>query len=266
MPPTPPQFTFPLQQSPSFSTRRNYPRYSHPEQTSFSDDEPLQPTSPTQSSRSQNVTIKTQTEFLAISAAESCPHFPVLVSIRAPALQDPDGEGHTPIDLVTVLDVSGSMAGRKLDLVKRAVKFVIQNLGPSDRLSIVSFSTTARRVFPLRRMTVEGRESAIQAVDSLRAEEMTNVVAGLVIATRVLEERRERNPVASIMLLSDGMDSYCHSLSQLMDNLPTSIRSANMEHEIPVHTFGFGNDHDANIMHAISDASGGTFSCIESVA
>ncbi|XP_004295466.1 PREDICTED: uncharacterized protein LOC101293571 [Fragaria vesca subsp. vesca] len=38
-----------------------------------------------------------------------------------------------------------------------------------------------------------------------------------------------------------------------------------MQHEIPVHTFGFGNDHDANIMHAISDASGGTFSYIESV-
>ncbi|KAL6198573.1 hypothetical protein ACLB2K_028362 [Fragaria x ananassa] len=38
-----------------------------------------------------------------------------------------------------------------------------------------------------------------------------------------------------------------------------------MQREIPVHTFGFGNDHDASIMHAISDASGGTFSYTESV-
>ncbi|KAK9937056.1 hypothetical protein M0R45_013873 [Rubus argutus] len=252
--------------------RWNYPSFqfgqqpqAFPEPSSFSDDEPLLSISPTQSSAPQDITITTQTETLAISAAESPPSFPVLVSICAPSLQDLDGHGRTPIDLVTVLDVSGSMTGLKLDLVKRAVKFVIQNLGPSDRLSIVSFSTTARRVFPLRRMSVEGRESAVRAVDSLRPENMTNIVAGLEVGTRVLEGRRERNPVASIMLLSDGMDSYCHSPSQLLSNLPALISSSDMQHEIPVHTFGFGHDHDANIMHAISDASGGTFSFIESV-
>ncbi|KAM5587255.1 E3 ubiquitin-protein ligase WAV3-like [Rosa sericea] len=250
----------------------NYPSFpfvqqpqAPPEPTSFSDDEPLLCTSPIQSNDPQAITIKTQTESLAISAAESHPRYPVLVSICAPSLQDTDGHGSTPVDLVTVLDVSGSMCGLKLDLVKRAVKFIIQNLGPSDRLSIVTFSTTARRVFPLRRMSVEGRESAVRAVNSLRPDNMTNIVAGLEIGIRVLEERRERNPVASIMLLSDGVDSYCHSPSQLLGQLPASIRSNCMQHEIPVHTFGFGSDHDPNTMHAISNASGGTFSFIESV-
>ncbi|KAL6206347.1 hypothetical protein ACLB2K_023595 [Fragaria x ananassa] len=250
----------------------NYPSFpfmqqhqAFPEPSSFSDDEPLLSTSPMQSNDPQAVTIKIQTESLAISAAESHPRYPVLVSICAPSLQDTDGQGRTPIDLVTVLDISGSMCGLKLDLVKRAVKFIIQNLGPSDRLSIVTFSTTARRVLPLRRMSVEGRENAVRAVNSLRPDNMTNIVAGLEIGTRVLEERRERNPVASIMLLSDGMDTYCHSSSQLLAQLPDSIRSNCMQHEIPVHTFGFGSDHDPNTMHAISNASGGTFSFIESV-
>ncbi|KAL6197029.1 hypothetical protein ACLB2K_032642 [Fragaria x ananassa] len=220
-----------------------------PEPTSF-DDEPLLSTSPMQSNDPQGVTIKTQTESLAISAAESNPRYPVLVSICAPSLQDIDGHVHTPIDVVTVLDVSSSMCGLKLDLVKRAVKFIIQNLGPSDRLSIVTFSTTARRVFPLR-MSVEGREIAVRAVNSLGPDNMTNIVAGLEIGTLVLEERRERNPVASIMLLSDGMDTYCHSSSQLLAQLPASIHSNCMQHEIPVHTFGFGSDHDPNTMHPI---------------
>ena len=51
----------------------------------------------------------------------------------------------------------------------------------------------------------------------------------------------------------------------MLKKLPASIHSSDMQHEIPVNTFGFGNDHDANIMHAISEASGGTFSYVESV-
>ncbi|XP_040363116.1 E3 ubiquitin-protein ligase WAV3 isoform X1 [Rosa chinensis] len=231
----------------------------------FADDEPLPFTSPAQSSVPQNVTIKTHTETSAIPAADSRPQYPVLVSICAPPLQDPDGEVRTPIDLVTVLDVSGSMQGQKLHLVKQAIKFVIENMGSSDRLSIVSFSTNSRRVLPLRRMTVDGRESAIEAVESLVAGGGTDIAEGLKKGTQVLEDRRQRNPVASIILLSDGQDNYCRSPSQMLKKLPASIRSSDMQHEIPVHTFGFGNDHDAKIMHAISEESRGTFSYIESV-
>ncbi|XP_023638952.1 uncharacterized protein LOC111830663, partial [Capsella rubella] len=34
--------------------------------------------------------------------------------------------------------------------------------------------------------------------------------------------------------------------------------------QIPVHSFGFGSDHDASVMHSVSELSGGTFSFIES--
>ncbi|CAL9016157.1 unnamed protein product [Prunus brigantina] len=243
----------------------------HPEPLSFSDDEPLPSTSPTRLSGPQTVAIKSYTEYSAIPVAESRPTFPVLVSIRAPPLQDANDHGRTPIDLVTVLDVSGSMFGTKLALLKSAVKFVIQNLGPYDRLSIVSFSTIPKRVFPLRRMTVDGRESAILAVESLRANGGTDIVGGLNKGVQVLEERRERNPVSSIILLSDGRDncnygsqttSSANQVSEFLNQLPALVRCSN----IPVHAFGFGTDHDAITMHAISDSSGGTFSFIESVA
>ncbi|KAL6206338.1 hypothetical protein ACLB2K_023586 [Fragaria x ananassa] len=232
----------------------------------FADDEPRPSTTPAaQSSGPQNVTIKTHTETSSIPAADSRRQYPILVSICAPALQDPDGEARTPIDLVTVLDVSGSMNGRKLDLVKQAVKFVIENMGSSDRLSIVSFSNNSRIVLPLRRMTVDGRESAFEAVESLVAGGGTDIAEALKKGAQILEDRRQRNPVASIILLSDGQDNFCLKPSQMLKKLPASIRSSDMQHEIHVHTFGFGNDHDANIMHAISDESGGTFSYIESV-
>ncbi|KAL2548924.1 Zinc finger (C3HC4-type RING finger) family protein [Forsythia ovata] len=263
-----------------------------PESLVFADDEPLptitaDPTSSASLAGLQSVNIKSIPERPAIAASESISQFAVLVGVRAPPLSDNARHlDRAPIDLVTVLDVSGSMHGSKLCLLKRAVHFVIDNLGPSDRLSIVSFSSAAQRIFPLRRMTDNGREDAKRAVDSLQARDLTNIVEGLKKGVRVLEERRQQNPVASIIFLSDGKDTCYHrSLLQTSSNpgqspgqnpgylylLPGSICPRNrgsqdetQQQTFPVHTFGFGADHDPVAMHVISDESGGTFSFIES--
>ncbi|KAL2533378.1 Zinc finger (C3HC4-type RING finger) family protein [Abeliophyllum distichum] len=121
-----------------------------------------------------------------------------------PILEDARYVERAPIDHVTVLDVSGSMSGSKLVLLKRALCFVIENLGPSDQLSVVSFSASSHRIFPLRKMTDRGL-----AVNSLSANGGTNIVErNKKRGTQVLEEKRERNPEASIILLSDGKDTY----------------------------------------------------------
>ena len=112
-----------------------------------------------------------------------------------------------PIDLVAALDMSGSMGGAKLKLVQEAMEFVIQMLGPRDRISIVAFSTQAWRVMGLKRMTPAGKEAAVTAVDSLLPRGGTNIADGLLKSIRILEERSTRNAVAAIMLLSDGQDT-----------------------------------------------------------
>ncbi|KAK6156317.1 hypothetical protein DH2020_010565 [Rehmannia glutinosa] len=247
----------------------------------FSDDEPLPAVTadPTPNASLQNVTINAVPERQAVAASEFMANFSVLVGLRAPPLSDDARHiQRAPIDLVTVLDVSGSMHGSKLALLKRAVSFVVDNLGPSDRLSIVSFSSRARRIFPLRRMTDHGRVDAKRAVSSLLANGTTNIVEGLTKGVQVLEERRFQNPVASIVFLSDGRDTCNHSSRsqnfsntrqspQFLHLLPFSIRPDNRgmdnQQTFPVHAFGFGSDHDPLAMHAISDSSGGTFSFIE---
>ncbi|KAL8052020.1 hypothetical protein ABFX02_06G185500 [Erythranthe guttata] len=275
-------FNVTYQNRPSF-TRRSPPMI-EPEPLQFSDDDSLLEASVVVVGLLQKVSIKAIPERPAISASEPVSLFTVLLKLKAPSLSaDAISSQRAPIDLVTVLDVSGSMSGNKLSLVKRAVHFVIDNLGPSDRLSIVSFSTQARRIFRLTRMTDTGRENAKLAVDSLYARGGTNIVQGLKKGSQVLEERRYRNPVASIVFLSDGNDtcnggggSYFQQNSnfrqdppEYLNLLPPSIYPGDgggpQEVEtIPVHSFGFGSDHDPVTMHAISDASGGTFSFIES--
>ncbi len=104
------------------------------------------------------------------------------ISLESPSPSPPHVSGpgfRAPLDLVTVLDVSGSMAGTKLVLLKRAMGFVIRNLTPVDRLSVVVFSSTAKRLFPLRRMVQDGRQSALRAIEALVSTGGTNIAEGL---------------------------------------------------------------------------------------
>jgi hypothetical protein len=125
--------------------------------------------------------------------------------------------------LVTVIDLSGSMRGQKLYLVvKQAVGFVIGNLGPADRLSVVSFSNDATSVVQLARMTADGKASAKRAVEALVASGGTNIGEGLRVAARVLDDRRYGNAVTSMILLSDGRDGYVRC--RHADLVPPSVR------------------------------------------
>uniref|UniRef100_A0A0E0KM00 RING-type domain-containing protein n=1 Tax=Oryza punctata TaxID=4537 RepID=A0A0E0KM00_ORYPU len=135
----------------------------------------------------------------------------VAVRVKAPGLRSSPST-RAPIDLVTVLDVSQGMMGDKLQMLKRGMRLVIASLGPADRLAIVAFSGAAKRLLPLRRMTRQGQRSARQIVDRLVVcaaaqglEQPQAICVGDALrkATKVLEDRRDRNPVATVMLLSD---------------------------------------------------------------
>uniref|UniRef100_A0ACD5WF21 Uncharacterized protein n=1 Tax=Avena sativa TaxID=4498 RepID=A0ACD5WF21_AVESA len=247
----------------------------------FDDDEHVEPASgtttdnrPAAAASSGAVVVRTHTECSAVARDSSSDNFAVLVHVRAPGMVDTaDAQPRAPLDLVTVLDVSGSMSGQKLALLKQAMRFVIDNLGPDDRLSVVSFSSDARRVTRLARMTDAGKAMSVSAVASLAARGGTNIAEGLRTAAKVLDERRHRNAVSSVVLLSDGQDTYTMvrrrggeaNYEALVP--PSFLRAgADGEWSAPIHAFGFGNDHDAAAMHVIAEATGGTFSFIENEA
>ncbi|KAM0922171.1 hypothetical protein ACQ4PT_006391 [Festuca glaucescens] len=250
----------------------------------FDDDEQVEPASGATDSRAPSpggassngaLVVKTHTEYSAVARDSSSENFAVLVHVKAPGIADAGAASNVqpraPLDLVTVLDVSGSMSGHKLALLKQAMRFVIVNLGPADRLSVVSFSSEARRVTRLARMTDAGKASCVSAVESLAARGGTNIAEGLRTAAKVLDERRHRNAVSSVVLLSDGQDTYTmvrrrNGEANYEALVPPSFLRTGGEWSAPIHTFGFGNDHDAAAMHVIAEATGGTFSFIENEA
>ncbi|GMP50281.1 hypothetical protein CsSME_00016963 [Camellia sinensis var. sinensis] len=149
------------------------------------------------------------------------------------------GNDRSGVDLVTVLDVSGSMGGEKLEKMKIAMLFMIKKLSVIDRLSIVTFNGSSHRLCPLRQITENSQAEIEKLVNALVANGGTNISAGLQTGLKVLNDRRLTSGRAvGIMLMSD---------------VPVS--------NVPVCTFGFGADHDPTVLNAIANNSvGGTFS------
>ena len=67
--------------------------------------------------------------------------------------------GRPPCDIVAVVDISGSMRGAELALVKEALCYLVGQLRSGDRLLVVSFNTRAYDVFGFRVCSEEDKHS-----------------------------------------------------------------------------------------------------------
>lgn len=85
----------------------------------------------------------------------------------------------------------------------------------------------------------------------------TYIGSGLEMAKTLLTKRATKNPLAAILLLTDGQDNERHNYSRLMASLPEGV---------VCHTFGYGSDHDAALLSQIAEqGNGGTFTYIDEV-
>ncbi|MEM9066989.1 MAG: VIT domain-containing protein [Myxococcota bacterium] len=128
----------------------------------------------------------------------------------------------TPRDLLLLLDISGSMGGRPLDQVKRVALALIDTLSPSDRIEMIAFSSRPQRFRPEAIVaTKDGKASASEWVQSLRAGGGTEMHAALLEALRPLRDDAQRQ----IVLMTDGYIGFEQQIvSTLMSSLPAGVR------------------------------------------
>jgi len=183
-----------------------------------------------------------------------------LITVKAAAVPLPqDGAAEAqrqPMDVICVLDVSGSMQGDKIRQVQDAVRFIIDQASPKDRLSIVAFNSSATRSLRLRKMDSEGKNDANVATLRLQASGGTSIAAGLNQALLIAEQRRQRNTVSAILLLTDGIDGSTRS------HIP-SLTGRASQAGCGLYCFGFGADHDAALLSEISEQARTPFTFVE---
>lgn len=159
-----------------------------------------------------------------------------------------EGGNRTPVDIVCVIDRSGSMNwDDKWKNVVQTMKDLCELLMPEDRLAIVSFQDDAQRDSKLIRMNKNGVANVNNTMQDLSPGGSTNIGAGMFVACKILSERKYKNPVSSILLLTDGQDDYGK------EYIVKCINHWKHVGAYTINTFGFGNDHDSTLMTYISD-------------
>ena len=112
-----------------------------------------------------------------------------LITVTPPA--DVAG-ARLPRDVTLVLDVSGSMAGRKLDQAKAAGRQLLRTLGEQDRFRLIDFSTDVRSFRnEFSFATPENLRLAERYLESLEAMGSTNISGALETALGA-QDRRPR--------------------------------------------------------------------------
>lgn len=197
--------------------------------------------------------VITRVEYRAMPRDGSRAVFGLVTLQAAPA---PITAERQPMDLVCVLDVSGSMGGHKIQQLQDSMRFVISQAQPQDRLAIVTFNSGAARPLGLRRMREEGKDAAQIAVVRLQAGGGTSISAGLDLGLQVMEQRRERNKVSAILLLTDGQDGSTRAaVPQLLERGERA--------NVAIYAFGYGADHDAALLTHVAEQARTPFSFVE---
>jgi uncharacterized protein YegL len=195
---------------------------------------------------------------------EEEPLFHVNVNLRsvvecpsASAGVDNTGSTRIPMDIVCVLDTSGSMRGNKLKELMSAISFIRSQLNDYDRLAIIIFNASAYLVHGLYSMSETKKELSERQCNLIVADGGTKIFAGMELAMNVLNHRKETNTLSCVFLLTDGQDPG--------DIVAKHEWAAGLvSGQIALSIFGFGADHDAEQLQTLATRSEGSFSYIES--
>jgi hypothetical protein len=125
------------------------------------------------------------------------------------------GSIHVPIDVVVVVPISSSMQGVKINLVRDALKFMVNTLGERDRMGLVTFGSGGGGV-PIVGMTTQAWPGWSNILSSIKPvgqkSHRADVVEGANVAMDLLMQRKHNNPIATIMLISDASTSDADSV------------------------------------------------------
>lgn len=183
-------------------------------------------------------------------------HRPEWACIQAKA---PEAQGRTPVHLCCLIDTSASMRQeKKLDNVKNSLHYLLDFLGPADKLSLITFSSQAAIVLQQLAVTAEERENIRARISLLREDNNTNLSAGLILARDTLLVEEARGGVKQgILLLTDGHANMGVTRPDfLMDIVRNTIG------QFPgtsISCIGYGTDHNVELIQQISAVGGGAY-------
>jgi Ca-activated chloride channel family protein len=160
-----------------------------------------------------------------------------------------------PVDMVVVIDRSGSMQGEKINQAKQSLLNLINMLSPQDRLALVSYADNVQTHANLLKVTPTNRFLLQSAVNSIRTGGSTNLSSGLQQGITIMQRSLAAGRNGSIILVSDGLANRGITDPQSLGRMATAAQ----KHEFGISTVGVGLDFNEHLMTTIADQGAGKY-------
>ena len=159
-------------------------------------------------------------------------------------------DGGQPIIAVFIADISGSMAGAPINALKESLLSSSGYIGSDNYIGLVSYSDKVHINLPIAAFDDEQRAYFSGSVKALDIEGNTATYDAVLIALKLLMDKKEEVPNAKLMLflLSDGEQNRGYSL----DRVAPIVGGL----KIPVYSIGYNLDVNSNAATELKRLSG----------
>jgi Ca-activated chloride channel family protein len=157
--------------------------------------------------------------------------------------------------VLMVLDVSGSMNGTKLDLMKRASIQALDQFADDDEVGLRVFSSSISDLAPIAPIGQQ-RDLLKSKIGGLIAGGGTALYRTARESAIFLRERIDRSRINAVLLLTDGRNE---DGDRDLDGLLRELTSEDEHRIVRVFTIGYGEDADRDVLKKIADASRANF-------
>jgi Ca-activated chloride channel homolog len=156
------------------------------------------------------------------------------------------------VNLVMLIDISGSMAGRKIDSVRQAAVQFVDQMGDEDYLSIIAFASQPFSVVKYQQVG-SAREEIVAAIEQLDAQGDTSLYDAIGDGASLLQDTGLSDTTNALVILSDGLDTYSYRYDQ--ESAVAALRPV----QATVFTIAYGSDADETLLEEIALAANGNY-------
>jgi Ca-activated chloride channel family protein len=171
--------------------------------------------------------------------------------LASPEIKAPDTRP-LPKTVIFVIDRSGSMAGKKIEQARNALKSVLNNLRDGDLFNIVVYDDRVESFKPeLQRYGPNMRDEAQRFVENIREGGSTNIDSALKVA---LASIKDTSRPSYVLFLTDGLPTVGETRELAIAD---GARRAN-ESRARIFCFGVGYDVNARLLDRLSGGNSGS--------
>jgi Ca-activated chloride channel family protein len=174
----------------------------------------------------------------------------VLIRITPPEA-DAGVRTRPPLNLSLVLDRSGSMGGEKMARAREATAYCIDQLLPSDRLSVVIFDNTVEVLIPSQ--LAENKAELKGLLNEVYARNSTALHEAWVRGGMQVSEHLTNGAVNRVVLITDGLAN--EGLTNV-DEIVSQVRGLS-DRNVSTSTIGIGDDFNEDLLIPMANAGGG---------